>query len=845
MARPELMSVGGGASATSECNVTGDAAAPAAETPAAEASTANAPAAKDPVAEAPAAEDPAAGAPAAAAPAAETVAADTPAAEVPAADAPQAPAADVPAAGAPDAKVTVAEAPAAEAPGAETHAAETSQAKASASDDPAADATQTEAAPSDGSHPSGAEPATQPGASSRFDEWMTSARSRMLAKPETVAHPGGPSKSAEPAQQQAAPRPFADWVRDLKDFAEKSGNVYPSVEREKASSDLERSLGFWLGRVREKFQKGALETEQKKLLVSKVPLMQERFDRWEGVNDEPADPVELAAESGLGRVVLKALPPDAPKGHESFQKVRWREQQGIAVFQYPDATGVKVNFQTTRNASCGSQYAASRIARACYLRFEQKQSKDTILEFRATCYSRMQEAVAKEEERASSQKQKAGAAAGETSATPAKRRKVATADEDQGTPDVQTSEGTAPGSSTPAAAKPCIPSTPGARPKRIPEATASKTRRQGASETAGTGNCLGEVSDTAPLMDLTGADSGAKDVRKQLVSLGQSETEKKECGDMTLLQRTKEIFPAAASPSQDDARTLELYSMRAKEVLRILPKQAVFSAAPLHALRHVLESLAALHDGVPAAKCAGEEHDEAGASQAAEDELEDAPQPSTQQRPKGREAEIFAEIVATTPESKVGDKDRELLPRVLATFSKYMNEALASSTKQCTRDNYMRLFFKAFLQSGLSFDGLAQPSLLGLLTKSDEHRKAHGNTAIVVRNFSQFWRENGGYAGSFVDADRESLTLSLNIRPVLVDTHAFCGAGAHAGCFCQRPKQRCETCGVELRCPRHEEKHTQAECREIFWAKHSPSGKRSRTIADLWKARASAAESEH
>jgi len=568
----------------------------------------------------------------------------------------------------------------------------------------------------------------------------------------------------------------------------------------------------------------------------------------------------LAAESGLSDKVMEALPPDAPKGHECYRKVGWRETQGIAVFQFPDATGAKVNFQTTINAACGSKYAASRIARSCYLQFEKHESKDSVLAFRAACYARMQEADASEHGKpriTSTPKVKGGVVSRRV-----KRRKIATpsGNPELGTeitipdsPDEAMSDEESRGDTKTSALKACRLSNDGAV-----EAGASAPSGHHMAPAMARACDQADVSWGSETSCFTNKHTTSlTSTREHQTVPGSWEPGKKASGDGSLLERTKEIFPTSSILPNDGcpcqltlaAKVLEGYSMRAKDVLRILPKQASFSAAPLHALRHVLESLAAAWEQVGEntsnrGMLLAEQHcEQEEASHAAQDQ---EPHQASQHEqgqplaipppPRAKEAEIFSEILAATPETKVSDRDKELLPRVLATFARYLNDVLASSTKQCTRDNYMRVFFKTFLQSGLSFEALAQPMLSRLLTQTEEHKRNHGNAATVVRNFSQFWRDLGGYDASFDEADRESMTLSMNIKPMLVDAYGVCGAGAHMGNLCQRPKQRCETCGTELRCPRHEEKHTPAECREIFWAKHSPSGKRTKTIADFWKA---------
>jgi len=213
-------------------------------------------------------------------------------------------------------------------------------------------------------------------------------------------------------------KPLEVWAQELKEFVT-ANNRFPAAVDKGTASDHERSLHYWLARIRENYHKKMIPEEHQVLLVE-VPGMQERFDRWDGKEDPSKfpDPEEIAAESGLSAEVIAALPPDAPKGHESYKKVIFRETQGIAVFQYAGSDG-RINFQTTV-AACGSIYAAQRIARSCYLRFENNETKPEILEFRASCYSRLQELIGVSRPA----KQKASTTAGATDAKAAKKRKT-------------------------------------------------------------------------------------------------------------------------------------------------------------------------------------------------------------------------------------------------------------------------------------------------------------------------------------------------------------------------------------------------------------------------------------
>eukprot|EP00930_Biecheleria_cincta_P097913 TRINITY_DN89596_c0_g1_i1.p1 TRINITY_DN89596_c0_g1~~TRINITY_DN89596_c0_g1_i1.p1 ORF type:complete len:665 (-),score=122.28 TRINITY_DN89596_c0_g1_i1:177-2171(-) len=230
----------------------------------------------------------------------------------------------------------------------------------------------------------------------------------------------------------ASKKPWEMWLQELKEFVGANSRL-PVSDRGSSTSDHERSISYWLARQREGYKGNSMPKERQELL-SEVPGMQERFQKWDGTEDAARypDPGELAADSGLSAEVLAVLPPDAPQGHESYRKIVYREGQGIAVFQYAGSEG-KINFQTTV-AACGSVYAALRIARACYLRFDNNETKPEILEFRAACYSRLQEVNGTGGKPV---KQKNTATAGATDAKVSKKRKATT----DTTPKIQEASG--------------------------------------------------------------------------------------------------------------------------------------------------------------------------------------------------------------------------------------------------------------------------------------------------------------------------------------------------------------------------------------------------------------------
>jgi len=180
-------------------------------------------------------------------------------------------------------------------------------------------------------------------------------------------------------------------------------------------------------------------------------------------------------------------------------------------------------------------------------------------------------------------------------------------------------------------------------------------------------------------------------------------------------------------------------------------------------------------------------------------------------------------------------KDRELLPRVLTTFARHLAEQNSSTQRQSTRDVYVAEVFKLFSHcGGRSLHAMAQQPFVEAVAGSVESRRHHA-LLTAVRRFQRFWGEVGGYSGDFDIADRDTLNLSMKLRPTLVDSiSGICGAPLLGGRFCKRPNQRCNTCESEpLRCSVHCD-HGLQECRDIFWSKHSRAGTRVKTMADFF-----------
>lgn len=198
------------------------------------------------------------------------------------------------------------------------------------------------------------------------------------------------------------------------------------------------------------------------------------------------------------------------------------------------------------------------------------------------------------------------------------------------------------------------------------------------------------------------------------------------------------------------------------------------------------------------------------------------------------------ELLAKTNDSEAATlEDRQLLPRVLVTFSRRLEDVL--DKRQTTRDQYVLSVFKIFSKSGRSLQALVEPSFVEAVVRSEENKKSHGSYGTALKTFSAFWKQYGGYGATYDVADRSVLNLTLEVRPCLQDTQGECGETGCAGELCRRRKQRCETCGIVIRCSKHGQ-HSKEECREIFWATHSAGGQRSRTMQDFLRPRRSAAE---
>ena len=101
-------------------------------------------------------------------------------------------------------------------------------------------------------------------------------------------------------------------------------------------------------------------------------------------------------DSGLGPELLAALPEDPKPGEAAWVKCCRKMNTDKA----GNKTNLVVmlgaeNFQVTLAGASGSAYAAYRIARACYSRFDAGDTKEQVLQFRKSCYSEFRAAIAR------------------------------------------------------------------------------------------------------------------------------------------------------------------------------------------------------------------------------------------------------------------------------------------------------------------------------------------------------------------------------------------------------------------------------------------------------------------
>lgn len=86
------------------------------------------------------------------------------------------------------------------------------------------------------------------------------------------------------------------------------------------------------------------------------------------------------------------LPADAPAEHECWTKVKLQDVNKWPLCRFTIGTGAeKVVFQTTQRACGGSPEITERVARACYIKFEEGSTVEQVKEFRQGLYEKLKE----------------------------------------------------------------------------------------------------------------------------------------------------------------------------------------------------------------------------------------------------------------------------------------------------------------------------------------------------------------------------------------------------------------------------------------------------------------------
>mmetsp|Transcript_17357 Transcript_17357/g.40474 ORF Transcript_17357/g.40474 Transcript_17357/m.40474 type:complete len:286 (+) Transcript_17357:100-957(+) len=88
---------------------------------------------------------------------------------------------------------------------------------------------------------------------------------------------------------------------------------------------------------------------------------------------------------------LEVLPPDAPEGHSSFKAVKaGKDPLGNPRASFSAPT-TKERLQTTKKACGNSLYLMERVARACYIKFEEGLTKEAVLKWRDELYEKLRQ----------------------------------------------------------------------------------------------------------------------------------------------------------------------------------------------------------------------------------------------------------------------------------------------------------------------------------------------------------------------------------------------------------------------------------------------------------------------
>jgi len=137
---------------------------------------------------------------------------------------------------------------------------------------------------------------------------------------------------------------------------------------------------------------------------------------------KPPEADEDFEPQGVSRELLDALPQDAPRGHAAWYKCVLKEDscgKPLIKLNLPKKDGRTEAMQITLGAVSGFCYAAFRIARAMYVKYEAGVVKNEVLDFRTECLAKLIDAEARAQEKARKSGKKAKRTAQEKPRVPA------------------------------------------------------------------------------------------------------------------------------------------------------------------------------------------------------------------------------------------------------------------------------------------------------------------------------------------------------------------------------------------------------------------------------------------
>jgi len=610
-----------------------------------------------------------------------------------------------------------------------------------------------------------------------------------------------------------------------------------------------------------------------------------------------AGPTKTKLESSDASIAIATTGPleDAPLDSLAYQQVKYRQLKrsgpsgnDIYLFRFKHADGTETNFQTTVNGAAGSHDHAERICRACYAKFESGESKENILLFRAALYEQVSE------EGTTAQTCSSSSVAPKSGKAPAENEGCGADDEaaalDFSTPEPKTRQA----SELKPVASPLVPSLPapaavlelkpGTSPPIPAGSPSSDTFRDATPEERNdmpricmafdtylksqgtkdvTRTCYGQQivmcfahDGKAPAVMATASYCLA--VRKTLEDCNNNHLQSAALGkfanfwsswavdDVAVASEVAEeipkrfqLKPAAPRRSLDpegaDGSEVARAEQKLPEGWRVFRLAANRNLAWCSPGRRVYFSKGDLNRRLPpdVPECSESRCSKRPRHGSTPDVAGSGSGESQQQGPRQALRDIF-NGPASVGDAATAD-DKMLLARVLVTFREHV--AANPERRQSTCDNYVMMIFKLFSLSGRRLEVFAQPEFANLVVNSEDNRKCHGQFGTAIRAFATFWQAIGGYEGKFAEASRDMLNKTLNVRPLLTDIQKQCGFGG----VCQRPKQRCETCGSTVLCSKHGS-HEVEECRNVFWATHSADGTRMATMRDFMRPKSKSSE---